>query len=391
MKINILGGGTSGWWTAGYLRRNHPDIEITIIEAPNPVVHAVGVGESSMPNVRAFFEELAINEDDWLDTCSGIRKQCNIRSNFSGENDDPLKFLFIHSGFAEWFEKYKKGEVTKASMYDLYDQDDWRGYAYHIDSSQAWQIVKEQTNGITHIVKEVKSKSDLPPADLHIDCSGFSRVLVKDKTIKRYPNLNNNACVVRRIERPPNPYTETTARDYGWEFKISLSDNRAGCGYVFDSNFISIEEAKEEYMRCNANETFLSDFRVLQWEPGRLTHAWQGDVVAVGLSAGFIEPLESNGLSIMISQIRTLSKVLYKPNREKIFNRMTNHVYDEVADFLWHSYACTNRSDTDYWKEKAALDGEATLWKRIEERTNLQQHLYPSYVYAYLAIYYNLI
>lgn len=387
MKVNIVGGGTSGWWCAGYLRKNHPDLEITLIESPD--IPTVGVGESTMPNVRAFFEELDIPEEDWIKTCSAVRKEGNVKTNFGYVGDDPYNFLFIHSGFNEWYEKYKNGEVDKYSLYNLYNPDDWRGYAYHLDAAQAWQIVKEHTKDINHIYGEV-TYDTLPEADLHIDCTGLKRVLVQDKTMHTYKDTRVNTCIVRRIEEETKTHSETIGRDYGWEFNVYLSDKRVGCGYVFDDSLITIDEAKEEYMRNNGHRKFLTDFRVLQWEPGRLKNCWQNDVVAVGLSSGFIEPMEANGLSLVVHQIKTLSKVLKKSNREKIYNRAVNRVFDEVADFIWHHYACTSRTDTPFWKHYAELDGDTSLFQRINDKTSLAHNLYPSYVYAYLAIYYGL-
>ena len=388
MKVNIIGGGTSGWWCAGYLRKNHPDIEITLIESPN--IPTVGVGESTMPNVKAFFDELGINEKDWMDSCCAVRKQGNMKYNFKEPNDPPYNFMFVHSGFDEWFEKYKKKELDKFSAYDLYNPDDWRGYGYHIDAAQAWQIVKEHTANVTHILEEV-DPNNLPEADLYIDCTGLRRAIIPNKTLHTYKDTLVNRCIVRRIEEETKPYSETKGRDYGWEFNVYLSDKRVGCGYVFNDKMISVEEAKEEYMKHNGHRKFLSDFRDLQWTPGRLEKSWQGNVVAVGLSSGFIEPMEANGLSLLVHQIRTLSRVIKHPNRERIYNKAVAKVHDQVADFIWHHYACTSRNETPFWQHYASLDGETTLWERIESNTNLEQNLYPSYVYAYLAIYYDLV
>jgi tryptophan halogenase len=388
MKVNIIGGGTSGWWTAGYLRKNHPDLKITLIESSN--IPTVGVGESTMPNVRAFFEELEIPEDAWIKSCSGVRKEGNVKTNFNYVGDDPYNFMFIHSGFDEWFEKYKNGEVDKFSVYKLYNPNDWRGYAYHIDAAEAWQIVKEYTKDIEHIYAQV-TRDTLPEADLHIDCTGFHRAIIPDTTMHIYPDSMINACIVRRIEEDTKTYSETVGRDYGWEFNVYLSDRRVGCGYVFNENMITVEQAKEEYMKNNGHRNFLNDFMVLRWTPGRLKQSWQDDTVAVGLSSGFVEPMEANGLSLLIHQIKTLSKVIKKPNREKIYNRAVAKVHDQVADFIWHHFACTTRNDTPFWQHYAKLDGETSLWERINKNTNLEQNLYPSYVYAYLAIYYNLV
>ena len=385
MKINIIGGGTSGWWTAGYLRKNHPNVEITLIESPN--IATVGVGESTMPNVRAFFEELEIPEEAWIKSCSGVRKEGNVKTNFNYVGDEDLNFMFIHSGFDEWYEKYKNKEVTKYSLYDLYDPDDWRGFAYHIDAAQAWQIVKEYTKDINHVLATV-TREELPEADLNIDCTGLGRHLMKDKTMHTYPDTLVDTCIVRRIQEDTKNYSETIGRDYGWDFNVYLSDRRVGCGYVFDSSKISIEDAKKEYMQNNGHRKFLTDFRVLKWEPGRLKTPWQDNTVAVGLSAGFIEPMEANGLSLLIHQIKTLSRVIGKPRADVIYNRAVAKVFDQVADFIWHHYACTTRQETSFWQHYAKLDGKTTLMKRIQDNTNLKTNLYPSYVYAYLAIYY---
>ena len=335
MKINIIGGGTSGWWTAGYLRKNHPNVEITLIESPN--IATVGVGESTMPNVRAFFEELEIPEEAWIKSCSGVRKEGNVKTNLNYVGDEDLNFMFIHSGFDEWYEKYKNKEVTKYSLYDLYDPDDWRGFAYHIDAAQAWQIVKEYTKDIKHVLATV-TRDELPEADLNIDCTGLGRHLMKDKTMHTYPDTLVDTCIVRRIQEDTKNYSETIGRDYGWDFNVYLSDKRVGCGYVFDSNKINVEDAKKEYMQNNGHRKFLTDFRVLEWEPGRLKTPWQDNTVAVGLSAGFIEPMEANGLSLLIHQIKTLSRVLGKPRADVIYNRAVAKVFDQVADFIWHHY-----------------------------------------------------
>ena len=90
----------------------------------------MGVGESTMSNVRAFFEELEIPEEAWIKSCSGVRKEGNVKTNFSYVGDESLNFMFIPKGFDEWYKKYKKREVTRNSVYDLYDPNDWRGYAY---------------------------------------------------------------------------------------------------------------------------------------------------------------------------------------------------------------------------------------------------------------------
>jgi len=387
-KVVIVGGGTSGWWCAGYLRKKHPELTITLIESP--VIPTIGVGESTMPNVKSFFEELEISEAEWMDSCSAIKKKGNLKSNFNHQHDEPFNFMFINNAFEDWFEQYLKGKVKKESVYDLYDINGWRSYGYHLDASKAWQIVKKHTKDINHIITHINT-NNLPEADLYVDCTGFNRILIKDKSLKKYPDTLVNSCIVRRIKEKTKFYTESIAMNYGWEFNVYLSDNRVGCGYVFDKHMISVEQAKQEYMKKNSHREFLSDFKIIEWEPGRLQNMWQNNVVSLGLSSGFIDPLESNSLSILVAQIRTLSKVLKKEKAEKIYNKSMGKLFDQVADYIWHHYACTQRNDTEFWKHFSKLEGKQTLFERIKKNTNLEQNLYPSYVYGFIAIYYGLI
>lgn len=385
MKVCIIGGGTSGWWTAGWLRKEHPDLEITLIESPN--IPSIGVGESTMPHVKHFFDDLGIAEEEWMPSCSAVRKRGNVKRNWNGKGDEALNFKFWYEGFDEWLKLYTAGKVSKQSINGLYSAEDWQSYAFHMDAAQAWQIVKHYTNDVEHILAEV-TEDTLPEADLYVDCTGLSRVFVKDKTLKTYPDTLVDTCIVRRLDEDPKDYSETIARDYGWEFNVYLSDNRVGCGYVFSSKYLSVEDAKKEYMANNGHRDFLSDFRVIKWEPGRLQNPWSGNTVAVGLSTGFVDPLEANGLTILVYQIRALSRFLKNPNGPKLYNRAVGKTWDQVVDFVWHHYALTERNDTEFWKYYAKLDGMTTLKERVKRNTNYSDVYVPS-VYATLAVYYD--
>ena len=168
MKVCIIGGGTAGWWTAAYLRKNHPQLYITLVESSN--IPSIGVGESTMPHVRAFFEDLGIDESSWLKSCSGVRKTGNLKQGWLNKNDEPLNFKFWYEGFDQWLPKYLNGEVTKDSLNSLYDNDGWQSYAYHVDAAQAWQIVKDHVKDINHVIQEITPET-LPEADLYVDCT----------------------------------------------------------------------------------------------------------------------------------------------------------------------------------------------------------------------------
>jgi tryptophan 7-halogenase len=382
VKVCIIGGGTAGWWTAAYLRKNHPQLYITLVESSN--IPSIGVGESTMPHVRAFFEDLGIDESSWLKSCSGVRKTGNLKQGWLNKNDEPLNFKFWYEGFDQWLPKYLNGEVTKDSLNSLYDNDGWQSYAYHVDAAQAWQIVKDHVKDINHVIQEITPET-LPEADLYVDCTGLHRALVKDRPMHTYKDTLVNTCIVRRIKETPKNNSESFARDYGWEFNVYLSDERVGCGYVFCDSMITLEQAKEEYMRHNSHREFLSDFRVIKWQPGRLKTAWEGNTVAIGLSSGFVDPLEANGLSILVWQIRALSKFLHNP---KAFNRVVNKVWDDVAEFIWHHYALTERDDTEFWKHYKHIDAIESLRDNIKKKKSFN-NIYVSSVYETLAVYFN--
>lgn len=384
MKICIVGGGTAGWWTAAYLRKNHPNVRITLIESPN--IPSIGVGESTMPHVRAFFDDLEIDENAWLDSCSGVRKTGNLKQGWLDKNDDPLNFKFWYNGFENWLPEYLKGNVSKESLNTLYNDSSWQSYAYHVDAAQAWQIVKDHVKDVEHILKEITPET-LPDADLYVDCTGLHRALVKDRPLHKYKDTLVNTCIVRRIKETPKNHSESFARNYGWEFNVYLSDQRVGCGYVFCDDLITVEQAKEEYMQHNSHRNFLTDFRVIKWEPGRLKTSWEGNTVAIGLSSGFVDPLEANGLSILVWQIRALSKFLNNP---KAFNRAVNKVWDDVAEFIWHHYALSEREDTEFWKHYKKIDAIETLKKNIKNKKSFN-NIYVSSVYETLAVYFNVV
>lgn len=368
-KVCIIGGGTAGWWCASYLRKNHPDVKISLVESPN--IPTIGVGESTMPHVKQFFKDLDISEDEWMPSCSAVKKKGNIKQNWN-LNDKPCNFRF-------WYGDDIIDKIENDSPAD--------DYAYHLDAAQAWKIVKKHTTDVEHLLIDATEET-LPEADLYVDCTGLHRRFIKDKTFKTYPDTLVNACIVRRISEQAQDCTKTTARNYGWEFNVFLSDNRVGCGYVFNSNMISEEDAKKEYMKHNEGRNFLTDFRCIKWEPGCLKNPWSDNVVAIGLSSGFIDPMEANGLSLVVYQIRALSKFLKNPKGDKLYNRLSNKLWDQIADFTWHHYALSKRDDTEFWMHYKNLDATTTIKDRMTATTNYH-NIYIPEVYRNLAYYFN--
>lgn len=363
MKVCIVGGGASGWWTAAYLEKNNPDLDITLVESDT--IPTLGVGEAVQPAVRLFIEELGIDEAKWMQQASATIKKGSARKGF--QSPDETEF-------------YKVNIAEEGS------------YGYHVDNSQIYQIVRDSTKNINHIVQTVTSKSDLPKADLYIDCTGFRRALIEDKTLVCDPDLTVNTAIVKRAaaeDTPCDGLTRIIARKYGWEFNIHLADGRAGIGYVFDRNYISIEEAKEEYEQNNSHRQFISDYNVIQWTPGVLENPWQGDTVALGVAAGFIEPQEATGLAVLVYQIKALSRALKRPNGDKFYRKAMYRINQQSSDIIWNIYAISRRDDTEFWKKWAAIDPTDRLNKSISERQGKDQtgFMFGDYLYRSLGEY----
>ena len=156
MKIAIIGGGTTGWWCAGYMEKFLPDAEITLIESNT--IPTISVGESTLPQIKSFFDKIGIDEDVWMSKCHAIHKYGNIKSNWDKPNGDPFAFTFWYNekdAFSNWYKEYKAGDKTKDQINDdLYHKGAWRSVAYHLDADQAGQVVKDNCKKVIHrIVK----------------------------------------------------------------------------------------------------------------------------------------------------------------------------------------------------------------------------------------------
>ena len=142
MKICIIGGGTTGWWAAGYIEHNFPDYEITLIESSD--IPIIGVGESTLPMIKTFFDSFGMKEETWMPKCNAIHKHGNIKQGWDKQDGEEFKFTFWFNDnnvFENWYKKYKAGKVTKHQINnELYDANGWSALAYHLDAEKACTI-----------------------------------------------------------------------------------------------------------------------------------------------------------------------------------------------------------------------------------------------------------
>lgn len=392
MKIVIIGGGTSGWWAAGYLEKQFPNFDITLIESD--VIPKLGVGESTLPQIKTFFDAMDIPEESWMDRCSAIRKYGNIKQGFKSPTDDEFPFTFWFNDdnvFDKWIKEYKAGKKAKTDINaDLYNKDGWRSYAYHLDAELAGSVVKESCKNVKHIIATLE-KENLPDADLYIDCTGFSRKFVEDREEIIFDHHLVDSAVVCPYELEElEPYTRSIARPYGWQFLIGLQ-NRIGTGYCYASKFISDEDAIAQFKEFNKHRTpFMGKQpRVIKWKPNVLKNPWSGKTVAIGSSAGFIDPLESNALFMLQFQITTLAKCLKRGSTQEAYNRLVTQIWRENSVYILHHYMLSNRQDTEFWNYYSKFDVRKSLWGHYKTKGNKYTNIYPDAIWASLGLYYD--
>ena len=396
-KIIILGGGSAGWMTAATMIKTFPDKEIILIESPN--APTVGVGESTIGGIRDWTKYLGIDDKEFLKHTDGSYKLSIKFTDFYRKGTEfhyPFGQPVIDGNHAKlndwWFKKFLKPKTPNSDYAEChfpqmalvnnnkldYNKDNiipfdfHKNTAYHFDATKFGVWLKEQyclPRGVKHIEEDIKDiKSDENgivslnghSADLFIDCTGFKSLLL-DKTINEpFESYNdllpNNSAWATKIEyndkeKEIKPYTNCTAINNGWVWNIPLW-SRIGTGYVYSDKFVSDEEALKEFKEYLGRDDL--EFKNIKMRVGIHKRLFVKNVVAIGLAAGFIEPLESNGLftvhEFLIRLVRTL-------NREKIsqwdkdnYTYQCKRVFRDFAEFVAMHYAFSQRTDTKYWQ-----------------------------------------
>lgn len=419
-RILIVGGGTAGWMAANLLAVRWTDIEICLLESSD--IGIIGVGEGSTPHLRLFFDEAQIEESEWMPRCNATYKNGisfagwsatpgfeSYFHPFPAQTDDiftaPIFFNNIrarmqginanahpdHYFLETYITQHNLGPIP-AETFPF-----WVAYGYHFDSGLLGQFLAEKaiSRGVKRIfgtVTEVVMNQDgelasvrldddsFLNADFFIDCSGFKSLLLQGALKATYTsfkeNLFNNAAVVMpsAISDTIPPETKATALSNGWAWKIPLT-NRFGNGYVYSSDYITPEQAETELRQHLGLQDSDVAARHLKMKVGRVEKHWEKNCLAVGLSQGFIEPLEATALALSFETISRFIKHyengLYTNKFEDIFNKEINIKFDGVRDYIVCHYKVNQRKDTDYWRDNAANN-------QISENLNKILHLWQS-------------
>jgi tryptophan halogenase len=400
MKIDsivIVGGGSAGWMTCAALCENFKNIKITLVESN--IVNAIGVGESNLPEINRFLKLCNLKDKDFMSHCNATYKLsikfnnfntknsfhyplCKVKKNNNIDQIPPSILLSLidernlsYETFANYFhETTDLCDLNKMSYDSEYADDLNDDYvSYHFESYKFAEFLRGRyKNHITYIVDDVshleqddmgitqilcKSGASLN-ADLYIDCTGFKSLLIKNfSEFIKYDTLCNDRAVVSPveyddIENQMVPYTNCTGLSSGWVWEIPTW-SRKGMGYVYSSKFISDDDAKKEFIRFIGKNT---ETRIVDIVSGVRKKGWCKNVVSIGLSYGFVEPLESTGLATTQEAILKLINTLQ--SREGYVNSFDIEKYNETIDdqitamknFTELHYAMSNRMDTPYWK-----------------------------------------
>ncbi|WP_295911990.1 tryptophan halogenase family protein [uncultured Xanthomonas sp.] len=401
-NLVIVGGGTAGWMAAAALVRVlGPDYRITLIESEQ--IGIVGVGEATVPHIKAFNNLLGINEAEFVRHTQGSfklgiefadwqRPGTSYVHGFGTEIGHPLGLLPFQQ---YWFKQALAGKARPLGAYTLNTVAAKRdrfmtsatdvppnsplaniAYAYHFDAALYAGFLRRyaEQRGVTRregIVEEVQlhpesgdvlsvrlASGEAIAGDLFIDCSGFRGLLIEQALHTGYHDFSHWLPCDRALAvpcakvGPPTPYTRATARAAGWQWRIPLQ-HRTGNGYVYCSAHISDDEAAATLL-ANLDGPALADPRPLRFVTGRRKQVWNRNVIALGLASGFMEPLESTSIHLVQSGISKLLELFPREGISPVLVRRYNEriafEFDRIRDFLLLHYHATERDDSAFWR-----------------------------------------
>ena len=415
-NIVIVGGGTAGWMAAAALSRLmvHPDINITLIESET--IGTIGVGEATIPHITYFNELLGLNENDFV-------RQTNATFKLGIEfaDWDRIGKSYIHP-FGEygldmeglnfhhfWLRHKALGHTESIDDYNLQIMAARAGkfqrpvniansplgkiaYAFHFDATLYARFMRgfAEARGVKRIEGKVVDVQQNPETgfvetlgledgrtvdgEFFIDCTGFFGLLI-EKTLKSGFDdwsdvLPCNRAVTVGCERiaDPIPYTRSTAKSAGWQWRIPLQ-SRTGNGYVYCADYISDDEATQTLLDgLDADPT--GEPRIIKFKTGIRTEPWKKNVLSLGLSSGFMEPLESTSIHLIqtaVARIMTHFPVKnFSQANIDFYNQQTHKEFRETRDFLILHYKATEREDSPFWEYCKNMAIPETLQNRID-------------------------
>ena len=412
--IVIIGGGTAGWMTAASLAKQFVDQPVTVTLIESDAIGTVGVGEATVPHIRFFNARLGIDEADFM-----RRTQATFKLGIEFRDWARIGDSYIHpfGRFGEdldgvafhhhWTRLRRSGQGDEPDRYSLAaiaarrnrfvhpagDPDSLGGsysYAFQFDAGlyarylrdyaeargverREGRIVDVTVDGETGHVRSVTlSTGEAISGSLFIDCSGFRALLIGAREPfdewGRWLPCDRAVAVQCDGGGALEPYTRATARAAGWRWRIPLQ-HRTGNGHVYSSAHIGDDDAADDLL-SGLDGKPLGAVRQLRFRAGMRRRQWVGNVVAIGLAAGFLEPLESTSIHLIQLAIGRLLGLFpdrrWQPALAAEFNRTMAVEYERIRDFLILHYHATEREDSPFWNDMRTLDIPDTLAERLD-------------------------
>lgn len=467
-KIIVVGGGTAGWIAAAAFKKYFPKCEVIGIESSK--IPTLGVGESTAPMVRHFITAcLGIDNEEFMKGTDATYKLSVQFNDFNYVNDGGFHYPMGAPEFKDSQDMYLDWKMIKRAFPNTPNQDFVRSHhpiaaafeenkvdenldgafgkfrmhsdaAYHFDASLVGPWIRDNyckpngvkvitgevidvvtnENGVGYLTVQEEDSINKYEADLYIDCSGRSSILLgqalNEEWISLKDQLINDGAIATQIfykdpEKEMIPYTKSTALKNGWAWYVPIF-SRSGNGYVYSSKYTTKEQALEEFkeyllsdkmpITMSKEEVDNLNYRFINWDAGFYKNSWKKNVIALGTAAGFVEALEGTGVYFVTNLLRMSINLLQRQHYNQFiidsFNRYSKEQFHGWANFISTFYQLSQREDSQYWKEisnknidsipgyvDAGEDGVKTYYYDANISDNLQEYLFrPNHGYMYV-------
>lgn len=408
-RVVIAGGGTAGWVTATALVRHLGQLlDITLVESDE--ISTIGVGESTIPTFKSFHDLMGIKEDAFMSAAQATFKLGIEFKNWGRIGDRYIHPFGMIGGRPSWMAEFHHfwlharsrgfggelgeyclewaaGEANRLSLDPVPDI----GHAYHVDASRYARFLRglAEPAGVKRIEGKIRTV-DLHPesghidsvtlesgqriaGDLFIDCTGFRSLLlgealgVEFEDWGKWISTNSAVAVQSRQVHPPQPYTSAIAHEAGWRWRIPLQ-HREGNGIVFCNEFMSDDEARARLLAEIDGEPTVEPW-LLRFRTGMRVKTWSRNCIGLGLAGGFIEPLESTSIHLMMAGVsRLIQDFPFNGCHDALtsqFNEKSRLEFECIRDFIILHYHVTERDDSDFWRRCRTMEIPDTLKERL--------------------------
>ena len=417
-KLVIVGGGTAGWITASWFARRWRSLEVVVIDKSDP--ERVGVGEATLLSFPQVMREMGYEPHQWMNEIdatfkAGIlfpgwgKEENNIWHPFGfgilGDSENPniprVPLYDVWSNYQDQREIKSISGLYGSAMQNKIEPDYVRDtYAYQIDCGKLVKFLQKNTipylkeyiqsdvieihrNGLSDditrsSIKElVLDDGSRITGDLFIDCTGWKQMLIGNHNVDLSDRLFIDTAFATKVEyqdknKEMHPYTDCQALEHGWRWRIP-TQSRIGTGYCFNRSITDPDIVADSFVKHWDNRIEKKELRMLDWKPQYVEKFWKGNVVPIGLSAGFIEPLESTGLALMIRGCEFLEECMvdcvYNEYETDIYNVRMKCAFESAVDYVNMHYSYCERKGK-FWDYVRLSHDKSGMQKYMEDQIN---------------------